>query len=70
MSVLGRPLQPCLMFVGKARSQSDQKFERKINQFEEKVAQTVAKPRNAKISSSKLNLKIQNINIRPLLFNS
>jgi hypothetical protein len=53
------------MFVGKARSQGDQNFEGKITQILEKVAQTVAKPKNAKISSSKLNLKIQNINIRP-----
>jgi hypothetical protein len=33
----------------------------------DKVAETVAKPKNAKISSSKLNVKVQNICIKPLL---
>ncbi len=32
-----------------------------------KVAKTVAKPTIAKISTSKLNLKVQNIYIKPLL---
>jgi hypothetical protein len=36
------------------------------NSFE-KVAQTVAAPKNAKIFTTKLNLKIQNIYIKPLL---
>jgi hypothetical protein len=39
----------------------------KIAQFLEKVAKTVAKPRNVKISTAKLNLKFQNICIKPLL---
>jgi hypothetical protein len=33
----------------------------------QKVAQTVSKPKNAKISTTKLNLKDQNIYIKPLL---
>jgi hypothetical protein len=32
----------------------------------EKVAYTVAKGKNSKISTSKLNLKVQNIYIKPL----
>jgi hypothetical protein len=32
-----------------------------------KLAKTVAKPKIAKISTSKLNLKVQNIYIKPLL---
>jgi hypothetical protein len=44
-----------------AYAQGDQKIEKKFTQSLEKVAQTVAKPKNAKIFSSKLNLKIQNI---------
>jgi hypothetical protein len=39
----------------------------KIAQFLEKVAKIVAKPRNVKISTAKLNLKFQNICIKPLL---
>ncbi len=36
-------------------------------QMLEKVAKTVENPKNAKISSSKLNVKVQNIYINPLL---
>jgi hypothetical protein len=39
----------------------------KIAQILEKVAKTVAKPKMAKISSSKVNLRVQNIYINPLL---
>jgi hypothetical protein len=45
----------------RAYVQGNQKIEKKITQSLEKVAQTVAKPKNAKIFSSKLNLKVQNI---------
>jgi hypothetical protein len=38
-----------------------------FTQFLEKVAKTVAEPKNAKISTSKMNLKVQNIYIKPLL---
>jgi len=43
------------------KGQGDQKIGKKFTQVLEKVAQTVAKPKIAKISTSKLNLKIQNI---------
>jgi hypothetical protein len=39
----------------------------KIAQILEKVAKTVAKPKNAKISPSKVNLKVLNIYNKPLL---
>jgi hypothetical protein len=39
----------------------------KITKILEKEAQTVAKPKNARILASKLNLKVQNIYIKPLL---
>ncbi len=40
---------------------------KKIAKICEKVAKLFAKPINAQISSLKLNLKVQNINIKPLL---
>jgi hypothetical protein len=40
---------------------------RKITQFYKQVAKTVVKPKNAKISTSKLNLKVCNNYIKPLL---
>jgi hypothetical protein len=43
---------------------------KKFTQILEKVAKTVNKPKNAKISSSKLNLKVQNKNIKLLLNSS
>ncbi len=46
------------------KRQSDQKIKKKISQ---KVAQTVPKPKKAKISTTKLNLKAQKIYIKPLL---
>jgi hypothetical protein len=39
----------------------------KIVQILEKVAKTIAKPKNTKISSPKINLKVQNIYIELLL---
>jgi hypothetical protein len=47
--------------------QGDQKIKEKITQFLEKVAKAVAKPKNTKISSSKLNLKVQIVYNKPLL---
>jgi hypothetical protein len=41
------------------------RLDKQFTQILEKVAQTIAKSRNAKISSSKLNLKVQNIFIKP-----
>jgi hypothetical protein len=38
---------------------------KKIAQILEKVPKTVAKPKSAKISTSKLNLKVQNIFLKP-----
>jgi hypothetical protein len=46
-------------------TQGDQKIGNKIAQIMEKEAQTVAKPKNIKISSSKV--KVPNIFIKPLL---
>jgi len=48
-------------------TQGDQKISNKIAQIMEKEAQTVAKPKNIKISSSKVNMKVPNIFIKPLL---
>ncbi len=47
--------------------QGDQKIGKTFAQIKEKVAKTVGKPKNAKSSSSKLNLTVQNIYIKPLL---
>ncbi len=38
--------------------QGDQKIEKKLLNFFEKVAKTVAESKNAEISASKLNLKV------------
>jgi hypothetical protein len=43
------------------------KFEKEIAQFFKKVAKTVSKPKNAKISTTMLNLKVQNILDKPHL---
>ncbi len=47
--------------------QGDQKIGQKNYPDLEKVGQTIAKSRNANISSPKLNLNVQNIFIKPLL---
>jgi hypothetical protein len=41
--------------------QGDQKIGKKIAQILEKVAKTIAKLKNAKVFSSKLNWKVQNV---------
>ncbi len=46
--------------------QGDQKNRKKCRIFQ-KVAQAVSKPKKAKISIAKLNLKSQNIYIKPFL---
>jgi hypothetical protein len=43
------------------------RLRKKFAQICEKVAKLFAKPINAQISSLKLNLKVRNINIKPLL---
>ncbi len=43
------------------------RLDKKVAQIWGKVAQTIAKSRNAKIYSSKLNLKVQTIFTKPLL---
>jgi hypothetical protein len=48
-------------------TQGDQKIGNKIAQIMVKEAQTVAKPKNIKISSSKVKMKVPNIFIKPLL---
>ncbi len=45
---------------GDRNNQGDQKNVNKFAQILEKVAQTVAKAKNVKISPSKLNLNVQN----------
>jgi len=47
--------------------QGDQKIGKKITQIWGKVAKTIAKLKKAKEFSSKLNWKLQNIFIKPLL---
>ncbi len=47
--------------------QGDQKTGKKSPKFWKKKSKTVANPKKAKISSPKLNLKVQNIYIKPLL---
>ncbi len=47
--------------------QGDQKIGKKFTQILEKVAKTVAKQKNAEMYTSKLNLEVQNIYIKPLL---
>jgi hypothetical protein len=47
--------------------QGDQKFWKKFTKILEKVANTIAKPQTTKMSTSNLNLKVQNIYIKPLL---
>ena len=49
-----------------APSRVTRRFEKNCPIFQ-KVAKTVSKPKNAKISTTKLNLKAQNINNKPLL---
>jgi hypothetical protein len=50
-----------------ALGQGDQKIGKKIAQILGKVAKTIAKLKNAKVFSSKLNWKVQNVFINPLL---
>jgi hypothetical protein len=50
-----------------APEQGDQKIEKKIAQSFEKVAQNSFQTKNAKTSSSNLNLKVQNINSKPFI---
>jgi hypothetical protein len=47
--------------------QGDQKIGQKSPKFLEKVAKTVTKPKIANIPTPKLNLKVQNIYVKPLL---
>jgi hypothetical protein len=47
--------------------QGDQKIRKKICQILQSIAQKVAKSKKAKISTTMLNLKAQNIYINPLL---
>ncbi len=48
-------------------TQSDQTIRKENCQIFQRIAQKVAKSKKAKISTTKLNLKIQNIYIKPLL---
>ncbi len=48
-------------------AQGDQMNRKKICQIFQRIAQKVAKSKKAKISTTKLNLKTQNIYIKPLL---
>jgi hypothetical protein len=52
--------------VTESVGQGDQKIGKKFTQILEKVAKTVAKQTNAEMSTSKLNLEVQNIYIKPL----
>jgi hypothetical protein len=47
--------------------QGDQKIRKKIHQIIQRIAQKVALSKKAKISATKLNLKVQNIYIKQLL---
>ncbi len=47
--------------------QGDQKIRKKIAKFFKKIAQNVGKSKQAKISTTKHNLKAQNIYNKPLL---
>jgi hypothetical protein len=47
--------------------QGDQKIRKEIHPIFERVAQTFSTPKKAKISTTNLNLKAQNIYIKPLL---
>ncbi len=54
--------------LGLKDNQGDQKIRKKIGQIFQKIAPKVAKSKKAKISTTKLNLKVQNIYIiKPLL---
>jgi len=48
------------------KDQVTRAFENKIHQILEKVANTVDKLKIAKISTSKLHLRVQNIYIKPV----
>jgi hypothetical protein len=48
-------------------NQGDQKIGKKLPKFGKKVAKTIVKLKNAKVFSSKLNWKVQNVFIKPLL---
>jgi hypothetical protein len=56
----------CFRILNVAVSQGDQYIEESPS-FGKRGAETANKPINAKISPSKLNLKVQNIFIKPLL---
>jgi hypothetical protein len=58
--------QPFLMKT-KSVDQSDQMIRKKFSQIFQRIAQKVAKSKKAKISTTKLILKAQNIYIKPLL---
>jgi hypothetical protein len=47
--------------------QGDQEIWKKMHPIYQKVAQTVSNPKRAKIFTTKLNLKGQNVYIKPLL---
>jgi hypothetical protein len=47
--------------------QSDQMIRKIIRQIYQRIAQKVAKSKKGKISTTKLNLKTQNIYMKPLL---
>ncbi len=51
----------------KSVDQSDQMIRKKFSQIFQRIAQKVAKSKKAKISTTKLILKAQNIYIKPLL---
>jgi hypothetical protein len=53
-------------FTVQVGGQGDQMIRKKLPNFS-KIAQKVAKSKKAKISTTKLNLKTQNIYIKPLL---
>jgi hypothetical protein len=59
-----KPTAICLFDVYR---KGDQKIGKKIRPIFQKVAKTVSKPKKAKISTTKLKLKAQNIYIKPLL---
>jgi hypothetical protein len=61
-SIIGKLLDDPEKVAG---DQGDQKIGGNFAQIMDKVAKIVAKPKNAKTSSSRLNLKVQNIYIKP-----
>jgi hypothetical protein len=64
---LAKPFQPSVMFVGKATTFQVLHFRIKKLPNISKSTSKVSKAKKAKISTTKLNLKAQNIYIKQLL---